>query len=260
MYDSVLQTMKRRDWEGTLTAVSDLGHYIGDLTMPLNTTMNYDGQLTKNNGIKWRYEIELMNRYYNQLDFRRIEAKKLDDPVVDIFNLLQKSFLTAPAVLRADGAALKAAKGKYNGTYYSAFWKEISKPTNELMQEGSMLFANLLFTAWLNAGGVKLVWPDEMEMRGGLYKSVKEPEYLEQNFPNPFNPKTSIKYIVPGDLFVRLAVFNLFGQEVALLHEGRQSEGKYECLFNGERLTGGIYFVRLQLNEKTETRKMILAK
>lgn len=260
MYDSVTNTMRRRDWNATLKAVSDLGHYVGDLAMPLNTTVNYDGQLTKNNGLKWRYEIELMNRYYHQLDFRRIDAKKLDDPMLEIFKLLERSHKLVPIIIRADNAAVKSAKGKYNGTYYSAFWKEISKPTNDLMQEGSTLFAHLLFTAWLNAGGVKVIWPDELEARGGLYKSAKEPEYLEQNFPNPFNPKTSIKYSVPGDLFVRLAVFNLFGQEVALLHEGRQSEGKYECLFNGEQLPGGIYFVRLQLNEKTETRKMILAK
>ncbi|MBI2427458.1 MAG: T9SS type A sorting domain-containing protein [Ignavibacteriales bacterium] len=260
MYDSVTNTMRRRDWNATLTAVSDLGHYIGDLTMPLNTTMNYDGQLTKNNGIKWRYEIELMNRYYHQLDFRRIEAKKLDDPMIDIFKLLERSHTLVPSILQADNAALKSAKGKYNGSYYSAFWKEISKQTNDVVQEGSVLFANLLFTAWLNAGGVKVIWRDEMGARGGLYKDEKEPEHLEQNFPNPFNPKTTITYIVPGDFFVRLAVFNLFGQEVVLLHEGRQSEGKYECLFNGEHLPGGIYFVRLQLNEKTETRKMILAK
>lgn len=260
MYDSVAQTMKRRDWEGTLRAVSDLGHYIGDMTMPLNTTMNYDGQLTKNNGVKWRYEIELMNRYYSQLDFRRIDVKKLDEPMKEIFALLGKSFAAVPVVLQADAAAVKEAKGQYNGTYYTVFWKGASKSTNEVMQAGSALFANLLFTAWLNAGGVKVVWPDEEELKGGLYKSEKEPEYLEQNFPNPFNPKTSVKYKVPGDLFVRLAVFNLFGQEVALLHEGRQSEGRYECMFNGDQLPGGIYFVRLQLNNKTETRKMILAK
>lgn len=258
MYDSVTQTMKLRDWKATLRAVADLGHYIGDLTMPLNTTMNYDGQFTKNNGIKWRYEIEMMNRYYHQLDFRRIEVAKLDNPMNDIFTLLAKSFSRVPVLLRADTIALKSAKGKYNSTYYSIFWKETAKPTNELMQDGVNLFANLLYTAWLQAGGVKLKWPDETATTHA--GKEKEPEFLEQNYPNPFNPKTTIKYTVPGDLFVRLAVFNLFGQEIEVLHEGRQSEGKYECSFNGERLPGGVYFVRLQLNDKTETRKMILAK
>lgn len=258
LYDSITQTMKRRDWTATLRAVSDLGHYVGDLTMPLNTTMNYDGQLTKNNGIKWRYEIELMNRYYLQLDFKRIEVKKLDKPMVEIFNLLAKSFSRVPILLKADTLALKSAKGKYNSLYYTAFWKETAKTTNELMQDGVNLFANLLYTAWLNAGGTKLKWPDEIESEH--VERRKEPEFLEQNYPNPFNPKTTIKYTVPGDVFVRLAVFNLFGQEIEVLHEGRQSEGKYECTFNGEHLPGGVYFIRLQLNDKTETRKMILAK
>jgi hypothetical protein len=258
LYDSVTQTMKRRDWKATLKVVSDLGHYIGDLTMPLNTTMNYDGQLTKNNGIKWRYEIEMMNRYYLQLDFRRIDVRKLDNPMDEIFTLLGKSFSRVPVLLRVDTAALRTAKGKYNSAYYSAFWKETAKPTNELMQDGVNLFANLLYTAWLNAGGVKLKWHDEEEsVHAG---TEKEPEFLGQNYPNPFNPKTTIPYMVPGDMFVRLAVFNLFGQEIEILHEGRQGEGRYECTFNGDRLPGGVYFVRLQLNGKTETRKMILTR
>lgn len=260
MYDSVLQTMRRSDWEATLRAVTDLGHYVGDLTMPFNTTMNYDGQLTKNNGIKWRYEIELMNRYYHQLNFRRIDAKKLDNPMKDIFSVMSKSFSHVPQLLKADAAALKSAKGKFNSIYYSQFWKSAGPMTNELMQAGVTLYANLLYTAWLNAGGTTLMWPDELQRSNGSVYFHKVYEYLEPNFPNPFNPRTTIKYTLPDEAYVRLSVFNLFGQEVQHIHEGRQSGGKYEYVFSGELLPGGVYFIRLQVNEKTETRKMILSK
>ncbi len=262
MYDSLQRCIKVRDWKATLSATSDLGHYIGDLTMPLNTTINYDGQLTKNNGIKWRYEIELMNRYYNQVNFRKIEptafVSPTNDPMNQIFALLEKSFSRVPTLMRADTIALRAGKGKYNSTYYTAFWKEINKPTNELMQEGANLFSNLVYNAWLNAGGIKIVWPDEKKI--GSEINEFEPEHLEQNFPNPFNPKTTIKYTLKESFFVKLSVFNLFGQEMDVLFEGRQSEGRYDFVFNGEHLPGGVYFVRLQLNNKTEARKMILAK
>lgn len=259
-YDSVIQTMKRRDWNTTLRATADLGHYIGDMTMPFNTTMNYDGQLTKNNGIKWRYEIELMNRYYNQVNFRRIDVKKIDQPMNEIFALLGKSYSRLPVLLRADTAAFRAANRKYNGTYYSIFWKEASQTTNELMQDGATLYANILYTAWLAAGGTTVVWPDEVLVHSSGSKSKNEPQYLEQNYPNPFNPKTTIKYTLLGDFYVRVGVFNLFGQELELLFEGKQGEGRYEFIFNGENLPGGVYFIRLQINDKTETRKMILAK
>jgi hypothetical protein len=262
MYDSLQRTMKARDWNGTLSAATDLGHYIADLTMPLNTTMNYDGQLTKNNGIKWRYEIELMNRYYNQVNFKRIEPRKFDNPKADpvnrTFSLLSKSHARVSAILRADTAAFRIAKRNYNSTYYSALWKETGKFTNELMQEGADLFAAMVFNAWLNAGGTKLVWPDEAKKKAGLVE--REPEHLEQNFPNPFNPTTTIKYTLKESFYVKLSIVNLFGQELEVLHDGRQSEGRYEYLFNGERLPGGVYFIRLQMNDKTEARKMILAK
>ncbi|MFA6456964.1 MAG: T9SS type A sorting domain-containing protein [Bacteroidota bacterium] len=262
MYDSLQRTIAAGDWNGTLKVTADLGHYIGDLTMPLNTTMNYDGQLTKNNGIKWRYEIELMNRYYNQIYFKRIDPKKFENPAADptnkIFALLEHSHAKVSAIMRADSAAFRVSKKNYNSAYYTAVWKETGAFTNELMQEGADLFATLVYNAWLNAGGVKVRWPDDERNRSGLHE--REPEHLEQNYPNPFNPKTTIKYTLKESFYVKLSVFNLFGQEMHILYEGRQSEGRYECVFNGEHLPGGVYFVRLQMNDRIEARKMILTK
>lgn len=262
MYDSLQRTIAARDWKGTLIAATDLGHYIGDLTMPLNTTMNYDGQLTRNNGIKWRYEIELMNRYYNQVYFKRNEPRRFDnlraDPVNRTFGLLGRSHARVGAIMRADTAAFRAAKRNYNTTYYSLLWKEVGKFTTELMQEGADLYAAMLYNAWMNAGGSKLVWPDEEKRKAMMPE--REPEHLEQNYPNPFNPVTTIKYTLKESFYVKLSVVNLFGQELEVLFEGRQSEGRYEYQFSGERLPGGVYFVRLQMNDMTEARKMILAK
>lgn len=262
MYDSVQRVMKAGDWKGTVTAATDLGHYIAEMTMPLNTTMNYDGQLTKNNGVKWRYEIELMNRYYNLVNFKRSEPRKFDqpktDPVNRVFGLLSRSHARVGAVMRADTAAFRGAKRTYNSTYYSLLWKEIGRPTNDLMQEGADLFAAMLYNAWLGAGGTKLIWQDEAKHRAEM--TEREPEHLEQNYPNPFNPTTTIKYTLKESFYVKLSVVNLFGQELSVLFEGRQGEGRYEYLYNAENLPGGVYFVRLQMNDRTEARKMILTK
>lgn len=83
---------------------------------------------------------------------------------------------------------------------------------------------------------------------------------LQQNFPNPFNPSTMIQYTLPKAGYVRLAVFNLLGQEVALIFEGNQSAGTYEVEFNKEGLPTGIYFYRIQAPGFAETRKMIITK
>lgn len=83
---------------------------------------------------------------------------------------------------------------------------------------------------------------------------------LQQNFPNPFNPSTVIQYTLPKAGYVRLAVFNLLGQEVALIFEGNQSAGTYEVEFNKEGLPTGIYFYRIQAPGFAETRKMVITK
>ena len=87
-----------------------------------------------------------------------------------------------------------------------------------------------------------------------------EPQHLEQNFPNPFNPVTKVSYALLRDYFVNVGIFNLFGQELLKLYAGQQSAGRYEFEFDGKNLPGGVYFVRLQYGNKTETRKMILTK
>ena len=90
-------------------------------------------------------------------------------------------------------------------------------------------------------------------------EKLSGPEYrLEQNFPNPFNPTTSIVYTIPKSGFVRLAVFNLLGQEVALIFEGIQNEGTHEVEFRNSDLPSGIYFYRIQAPEFVETRKLTI--
>lgn len=92
-------------------------------------------------------------------------------------------------------------------------------------------------------------------------QNEKEQEaILEQNFPNPFNPATTITYTIPKGGYVRLAVFNLLGQEVSHIFEGVQSAGTYEVQFNKEELPTGIYFYRIQAPGFVETRKMIITK
>ena len=91
-------------------------------------------------------------------------------------------------------------------------------------------------------------------------KQTIEEAVLEQNFPNPFNPTTTITYTIPKGGFVRLSVFNLLGQEVAHVFSGMQSAGTYETQFNKEELPTGIYFYRIQAPGFAETRKMIITK
>ncbi|HLG33072.1 MAG TPA: T9SS type A sorting domain-containing protein, partial [Ignavibacteriaceae bacterium] len=83
---------------------------------------------------------------------------------------------------------------------------------------------------------------------------------LEQNYPNPFNPNTTIKYSIPEDGFVKLAVYNLLGEEVTTLVNNTQKAGRYEVGFDGSELSSGVYIYRIETSNFTSSKKLMLMK
>jgi hypothetical protein len=84
--------------------------------------------------------------------------------------------------------------------------------------------------------------------------------HLGENYPNPFNPSTKIKYQIPERTYVTLKVYDVLGNIVATLVSAETSAGSYEIDFNGTALPSGVYFYRLQTGSFVETKKMLLMK
>ena len=83
---------------------------------------------------------------------------------------------------------------------------------------------------------------------------------LEQNFPNPFNPTTSIKYQIPNTKHVTLKVFNMIGQEVATVVDEDQESGYKSVQFDGGGLSSGVYFYQLTAGDFIQTKRLLLLK
>ena len=83
---------------------------------------------------------------------------------------------------------------------------------------------------------------------------------LEQSYPNPFNPSSTIKFQIPNSCHVVLAVYDVLGKEVATLVSEDLSPGSYETTFDGAALSSGVYFYRLQADKFFETKKFVLQK
>ncbi len=83
---------------------------------------------------------------------------------------------------------------------------------------------------------------------------------LHQNFPNPFNPSTKIKYSVPQSSKIIIKVFDVLGSEVATLVNEVVNSGQHTVNFNAEELASGMYLYRLSTNGFTETKKMLFMK
>jgi hypothetical protein len=108
-------------------------------------------------------------------------------------------------------------------------------------------------------GAVHYSDPAKVDVQpGGTGQDVPAVFSLAQNFPNPFNPETTIRYSLPSRSHVVLAVYNALGERVAVLAEGEQESGSHEVRFNGSALASGVYFYRLQSTGFVETKKLSL--
>ncbi len=83
---------------------------------------------------------------------------------------------------------------------------------------------------------------------------------LSQNFPNPFNPITTINYTISDDNLVSLKVFDILGKEVSSLVNEYQKKGKYSVKFDAINLPSGIYFYQLNSGNFSSVKKLMLVK
>jgi hypothetical protein len=83
---------------------------------------------------------------------------------------------------------------------------------------------------------------------------------LYQNYPNPFNPRTRITYILPSRQYVQLTVYDLLGNEIAMLVNSEQTAGKHSVEFSSQPLASGMYFYSLKTSSRSEIRKMVLVR
>jgi len=98
--------------------------------------------------------------------------------------------------------------------------------------------------------------PVNMEEAMEIPKTYK----LYQNYSNPFNPTTTIEYVIPKSTFVNLKIYDLLGNEVSKLVSTKKSAGNHSVKYNAHNLASGIYIYRLETEAYNETKKLIFLK
>jgi hypothetical protein len=93
-----------------------------------------------------------------------------------------------------------------------------------------------------------------------IFMEEKIPARLSQNFPNPCNPSTSIRYDVPEQGHITLKVYNAMGQEVRTVIDGVVAAGEFEAVLSMDGLPSGMYFYRFSGSGFENVRKMLFLK
>jgi len=83
---------------------------------------------------------------------------------------------------------------------------------------------------------------------------------LSQNYPNPFNPSTTIRYQIPKQGIVTLKIYDITGKEIETLVNELQSPGTYEVNWNAGKYSSGVYFYKIESENFTDTKRMLLVK
>ncbi|MCF8368524.1 MAG: T9SS type A sorting domain-containing protein [Bacteroidales bacterium] len=248
-FDSLQSCFERGDWEQAVLFAADLGHYVADGHMPLHITRNYNGQYTGNQGIHSRYESEMIGMYINQILYTGYPIETIGNVNQYIFNYLYQNYTYVDSLIAADDYAENLAGNTNSSQYYAALWDKTESFTNIMFKRSAHNLAELIYTAWFNAGS-PLITSD-------FSPFMRKNDISLQNSPNPFYGKTNITYFIPDDSHVLIEVRDLTGSLVAVLVDEVKPEGSYQFEFNSEGLTDGVYYAILRFKDNAIIRKMI---
>lgn len=126
-------------------------HYIQDATQPLHATNNFDGAMTRQNGVHSRFETALFARYQSRLNLRPAPARQISNVRDFSFDTLLASYQRVAAVLDADEAAA-AGKDTYDDDYFEKFFATVKPVIEERLSEAITATASIIVTAWQEAG------------------------------------------------------------------------------------------------------------
>ncbi|MFI5252704.1 MAG: LamG-like jellyroll fold domain-containing protein [Bacteroidota bacterium] len=137
------------------------------------------------------------------------------------------------------------------------YWIKMSGVGELIMSSGSGMLANRIQFKLTSETPPP---PPSASDNGSTTSNIPKIFSLSHNYPNPFNPVTTISYALPQSAHVTLSVYNTLGERVALLVDGQEQAGYHNVTLHGEALSSGVYFYRINAGSFTDVKKLLLMK
>ncbi len=249
-YDSLVVSLRTNRIDKAKQFAADLGHYVADGHMPLHITKNYNGQLTGNTGIHSRYESTMINahadEFYN-LELRSIEY--ITNVQQYIFEYIYFNYQFVDSILQADNYA-KSVNPDYSSTAYKdALWEKTNGFTRKLFSNASQRLAELIYSAWIDAGRPSVSTGIEAE---------KNRIHGMKIYPNPTVGNLNVEFYASSESS-RLDIYDVSGFliESTFLKSNPNSVQIYA---NSIYLNDGIYLFRVTSGNSSQTQKVVIQK
>lgn len=166
-YDALVAAFKRQDSSRILHLSADLGHYIADAHVPLHTSENYNGQLTRQTGIHAFWESRLPELFFKKYNFYTGKARYIEDPLKEAWKILRNTFSYKDSVLLiemrlsnsfpADQKYTFAMRNgkvekQYSVTYSKRYHDALNGMVERQMRSSISEIGNFWYSAWVDAG------------------------------------------------------------------------------------------------------------
>ncbi len=235
---------QNEDWTNAVASAADIGHYIADTHNPMHLTLNFNGQLTGQNGIHSRHESEMTSRHLNDLEPAVGSVYQIQDPLGQVFTWIDGLYPGVQQILDADLIAEAAAGNTNSNAYYDRLWLEIGDETTVWIQQACIDLASVWYYAWIEAGAPALPG----DVTGTDPTPVVAHTRVLANYPNPFNPSTRLRFELGQPGMVRLMVADTAGRTVRRMDLGDRAPGLHEIVWDGtgddgQSLASGVYRV-----------------
>jgi hypothetical protein len=252
-YDSLVNSFLRHDWGKAVLFASDLGHYIADASMPLHITRNYNGQYSGNYGIHGRYENEMIDFFLAEIDYGGSDISLITDVDDYIFNRIYSNYQYVDSVIAADDYARAIAGNTSSPEYLQALWEKSESFTVPLFSQASHTLAELLLTAWTEAGRPVI------DGSGIVNPASHGNSRFLQIFPNPCSDFSRIRFTLSENSMVCIEILNINGTAVATPVNGYFSEGVRNFIIDFNGLLPGIYIISVKAGKFQGAGKVIKA-
>lgn len=178
---------------------------------------------------------------------------------------LQRLHYRDPLLFKSKSNDWQTAAGNLQRKFYEEEefdTKDTRTTTNKTLLNNGFILVEIIWQTWNGSAWVnvnKFMYshlPTGIEQIEGEVSTYS----LSNNYPNPFNPTTTIKFQIPEMGFISLKIYGILGNEITTLVNEELQSGSYETEFSGEDLSSGIYFYMLQAGAFVETKKMLMIK
>ena len=152
--NSLTVALKEKNRDKALIYAADLGHYVADGHQPMHTTVNYNGQLTDQKGVHFRYEVTMVDMHIDTLEdvVDSSNINYIKDPLSFIFNYISNANSVNNVLLDADKLAHQETGSTESDDYYRIMWFRTKYVTEMQFKTAEEDLSSLLYTAWVNAG------------------------------------------------------------------------------------------------------------